>query len=185
MRRLSLNAFLAVILPATLLMAFGAGCTKEETAAPPPIVRKTVPKAVAKAQEAAQPATQGPEAAKPAGEPVYSAEGKRDPFLPYLKEEPRSVAVAIIEDVPPLQRYEVAEFKLVGVIWGRRGYKALVEDREGKGYTVSVGTKLGRGNGTVARISDRELVVKEEISDYRGKKLAREISLKLQSAGGK
>ncbi len=158
-----------------------AGCSKEEPP-PQPVVRKTVPKEQTKAAEGAKPAEA--QAPKPAEVAFYNPEGKRDPFVPFLKGEPKT-ARAMMENVSPLQRYELGELKFVGVIWGAKGTHALVEDAEGKGYTVTVGTKIGRGGGTVTRISDGEILVKEEFRDYTGTKIVRESSMKLQNAGGK
>lgn len=155
-----------------------AGCSKEEPP-PQPVVRKTVPKEQAKAAEGAK-----PEAAKPADVVIYNPAGKRDPFVPFLKVEPRALR-AELENVAPLQRYDLGELKFVGVIWGPKGSYALVEDAEGKGYTVTVGTKIGRGGGIVTRITDGEVLVKEEFRDYSGTKIVRESSMKLQNAGGK
>jgi Tfp pilus assembly protein PilP len=90
-----------------------------------------------------------------------------------------------MEKVPPLQRYDLGELKFVGVIWGPKGGYALVEDAEGKGYTVAVGTRIGRGGGIVTRITDGEVLVREEFRDYTGAKVVRESSMKLENAGGK
>lgn len=185
-RPLLLRAALPFVLPAALLSALWGGCSKEEAKAPPPVVKKTAPAPPAPPAlpGAAQPAVAAKEAAKPEGD-LFNPEGKRDPFLPYIRPETKASRAERLEEVPPLQRYEVLEYKLVGVIWGPRGYRALIEDRDRKGYTVSVGMRIGRGNGTVARITQNELVVREVIVDSRGKGLARDIALKLQSAGGK
>src|SRR3990172_3054252 len=114
----------------------------------------------------------------------YSPAGKRDPFVPFLRVE-QKIASADLGSLPPLQRYELAELRFVGVIWGPNVTRALVEDSEGKGYTVTVGTKVGRAGGTVTRITDGEIFVREEFQDYSGTKAARESSLKLQTGGGK
>ena len=73
----------------------------------------------------------------------------------------------------------------MGVIWGPGITKALVEDAEGRGYTVGVGTKMGSTGGVVTRITEDEIVVRETFRDYTGTKVERESSLKLQTAGGK
>ena len=158
-----------------------AGCAKEEPP-PRPVVRKTVPKEQAKAAEGAQPSHA--QASKPTAVVFYDPAGKRDPFVPFLKVEPRT-ARAMLENVSPLQRYDLGELKFVGMIWGPKGVHALVEDGEGKGYTVTVGTKIGRGGGIVTRITDGEILVKEEFRDYTGTKVVRESSMKLQNVGGR
>ncbi|MBI5419629.1 MAG: pilus assembly protein PilP [Deltaproteobacteria bacterium] len=173
--------FSLILFAAAALTAAGlGGCSKEETA-PQPVVKKAVPKAQAKAAEAAKPAEA---AAKQPPVVFYSPAGKRDPFVSFLKGETKA-ARAGMANVPPLQRYDLGEIRFVGVIWGPKGAYALVEDPEGKGYTVIVGTKIGRGGGVVTRISQTEIFVREEFLDYTGTKVVRESSMKLQTAGGK
>jgi type IV pilus assembly protein PilP len=161
--------------------AGAAGCAKE-AAPPPPAARKPVPKAAMKPAEGVPAAVPG-EAAAPTVA-LYDPGGKRDPFLPFLKEEPKA-ARASLDRVPPLQRYDLGELKLVGVMWESRGYRALVEDAEGKGYTVTVGTRIGREGGVVSRITRDEVVVKEVQRDSSGARSERTNSLKLQTAGGR
>ncbi|HZW36689.1 MAG: pilus assembly protein PilP [Deltaproteobacteria bacterium] len=171
-----------ILLAAVAPLAGGIlGCGKEEPPARP-VVTKPVPKEQAKAAEAAKPA-QAP-AAKAAETVLYNPAGKRDPFVPFLKAETKTARIDK-EGLPPLQRYELGELKFVGVIWGPRGAYALVEDAEGRGYTVTVGSKIGRGGGVVTRITDGEVLVKEEYRDFAGGKVIRESSMKLENAGGK
>jgi Tfp pilus assembly protein PilP len=158
-----------------------AGCSKTEPP-PQPVVRKTVPKEQAKAAVGAKPAEA--QAPKPAEVAFYTSEGKRDPFVPFLKVDTLA-SRAEMGNVSPLRRYDLGELKFVGMIWGPKGAHALVEDAEGKGYTVTVGTKIGRGGGVVTRISDGEILVKEEFRDFTGTKVVRESSMKLQIAGGR
>lgn len=173
---------LMVLLAAAAPLAAGiAGCAKDEPP-PQPVVKKVVPKAQAAAAEAAKPADA--QAAKAPAVAFYSPSGKRDPFIRFLKVEPRALR-AEMDSVPPLQRYDLGELKFVGVIRGPKGAFALVEDAEGKGYTVTKGTKIGRGGGTVTRVTDDEIFIKEDFRDYSGAKVVRETSMKLQNAGGK
>ncbi len=181
MRRLARWESVPVIAFAALL-AFGlAGCSKEE--APAPVVRRPAPKAEAKPVETAP-----SEAVKPEKEPpvvtLYDPVGKRDPFVPFIKVVAKAVR-GDLSSLPPLQRYDLGELKFVGVIWGAGLRKALVEDAEGKGYTIGVGTKIGSSGGVVTRITENEIVVKEAYRDYTGRTVERESSLKLDSGGGK
>ena len=181
MKRTILRSLLILSVAIAPLAGGIAGCSKEEPP-PQPVVRKTVPKELAKTAEGAKP--EGVQAARPADGTFYNPAGKRDPFVPFLKVEPRTLREEP-GNVSPLQRYDLGELKFVGMIWGPKGAHALVEDAEGKGYTVTVGTKIGRGGGVVTRITDGEIFVKEEYRDYSGRKIMRESSMKLQNAGGK
>jgi len=184
MRRASARfvAPLAWFLAVAFVFAAGHGCSREQQT-PAPVVRKQAPKPEAKAP-AAQAAPAGQAEAK-APAPLYDPRGKRDPFLPFVKAEPRTMTAKAAAALPPLQRYDVGELKFVGVIWTKRGAKALVEDAEGKGYTVTVGTRIGRSGGVVARITDREIVVREEFVGQRGEKVVKESGMELTTAGGK
>ena len=170
---------LSVLGLAVLLVFGGAGCAEKEQPQQP-VVRKVVPKAVAKATEAPSAAEA---AAKAPAEERYNPKGKRDPFEPFIKSDRKS-SESDLAAVPPLQRYELAELRFVGVIWTAKGARALVEDIEGKGYSVIVGTRIGRSGGVVTRITDGQLFVGEVSREPTGAKVVREVSLKLQTPGG-
>jgi Tfp pilus assembly protein PilP len=107
---------------------------------------------------------------------VYNPLGRRDPF--------RSIVVTTqqkgaIPDLPPLQQVEVAEMKLIGIIWGSLGYSAMVKTPDGKGYTIKTGTALGLHDGIVKNITSQNLTVQEEFTDIFGTIKKREIKLEL------
>ncbi|HEU5360346.1 MAG TPA: pilus assembly protein PilP [Candidatus Deferrimicrobiaceae bacterium] len=165
---------------ALFLALVAGGCEKEEP--PPLVVKKAVPKEAAKGPGPPQPAAAAE--AKPSPAAVYDPAGKRDPFTTFLrveKKEDRSDRASL----PPLQRVELGELRFVGVIWDSDRTRALVEDSEGKGYTVMIGTKIGREGGVVTKITNEEIFVREQFRDYTGAKVERENSLKLQTGGGK
>jgi len=184
MRRIARWKSISAISFATLLFLGSAGCSKKE--APAPAVRTPAPKAEAKAAaKAAEPTAPAPEPVKePPVVRLYDPVGKRDPFVPFIKVLAKAVR-GDLSLLPPLQRYDLGELKFVGVIWGAELRKALVEDAEGKGYTVGVGTRIGSSGGVVTRITEDEIVVRESFRDYMGGKIERESSLKLQTGGEK
>lgn len=169
-------------LPAILLSAWVASGCGTEPPPPQPVVGKPAPKA-----PASQPASQKVEEPQKKAEttPLYDPRGKRDPFLSFVREETAQRGKADLAVLPPIQRYELGELKLVGVLWTKKGPKALVEDAEGKGYSVTTGSRIGRAGGVVTRITEKELVVREEYLGYQGEKMVRENTLHLITAGGK
>lgn len=182
MRRIA-RGFLATVIAVATCMALGlAGCSKEEP--PAPVARKPLPKEAAKAAEPAGAAAAVQAAKEAPVATLYNPAGKRDPFVPFIKVLAKAVR-GDLSMLPPLQRYDIGELKYVGVIWGVGLRKALIEDAEGKGYTVGVGTKIGSSGGVVTRITEEEIVVRETFRDYTGGKIDRESSLKLQTGGGK
>jgi len=169
------------ILAAVSLAAGGFGCSKEP-AAPQPVVKRQVPKPEAKAPAA--PAAEA-QAKKVEQTALYDPRGKRDPFVSFIKVEDRRRTAIDTASLPPLQRYELGELKFVGVIWTKKGARGLVEDAEGKGFSVTVGTRIGRSGGVVSRITGKEILVREEFVGNRGEKIVRESGIQLTTAGGK
>jgi len=167
------------ILAAASLFAGGFGCSKEP-AAPQPVVRRQAPKPEAKAP-AAPAAAQAKKVEQAA---LYDPSGKRDPFVSFVRVEERRKAAVGIASLPPLQRYDLGELKFVGVIWTKKGARGLVEDAEGKGYSVTVGMRIGRSGGVVSRITGKEILVREEFVGNRGEKIVRESGIQLTTAGG-
>jgi Tfp pilus assembly protein PilP len=175
------HIFLVVgILAAASLITGGFGCSKEP-AAPQPVMKRQAPKPEAKAPAA--PAAEA-QAKKVEQVALYDPRGKRDPFVSFIKVEERRKAAVGIASLPPLQRYELGELKFVGVIWTKKGARGLVEDAEGKGYSVMVGTRIGRSGGVVSRITGKEIFVREEIVGNRGEKIVKESGIQLTTAGG-
>jgi type IV pilus assembly protein PilP len=86
-----------------------------------------------------------------------------------------------MEFLPPLQRREVSELKLVAVVWGSLGTYGLLEMPDGKGYAVRVGTPVGPNHGVVKRITTKDLTVGERYVDFFGATRTREIVLELRS----
>jgi len=171
------------ILAAVALFAVGFGCSKEP-AAPQPVVKRQAPKPEAKAPDV--PAAEARSQAKaPEPSALYDPRGKRDPFVSFIKVEERKRAGIDTASLPPLQRYDLGELKFVGVIWTKKGARGLVEDAEGKGYSVTVGTRIGRSGGVVSRITGKEILVREEFVGNRGETIVRESGIQLTTAGGK
>lgn len=95
----------------------------------------------------------------------YLGGDKRDPFLPY---EGASSAV-VNEPSFPLQKFDLDQLKVVGVIWKVKNPKALILDPTGKSHFVSVNARIGRNNGYIAKIREGEVVVVESFSDPDGR----------------
>jgi len=116
-----------------------------------------------------QPITQATPTAKATekAQPAYSYDtaARRDPFAPLVsKAENRERA----STRPPLERYNISEFRLTGIVWGGFGYNAMIESPEGKGYFVRVGTTIGPNRGTVTRITKDNVVIEERFKNYAG-----------------
>lgn len=166
--RLSLFAIVLAMSGCDMLVD-GQGPPAETTAAPtPPPVVEAVQSELDKAIDAQD-------------SYAYNPIGKRDPFRSFLASGERAG-----DDVPqtPLQRYEVDQYLLVGIIWGVERPRALVQDPEGVGHVMEVGTYIGKNWGKVTRISSEEVVVTEEYQTIRGDLVVNDIRLALPISDG-
>lgn len=107
----------------------------------------------------------------------YNPVGKRDPFAPLIIKEDRQVRKG---NLPPLERYNIYEFKLTGVVWGGLGYSAMLEGPDGKGYFIRVGTVMGQNKGVVKKITQNTLVVEEKFKNISGEFDRKEIVIELR-----
>ena len=173
----------AVVFVSLAFLAVGSGCGKEAEQAPlsGPIQKRDAPKP--DEQSALLDNEHNVEQPSAAANPSYDSEGKRDPFVSFSSGG-EELASEDQSPLLPLQRYELGELKMSGVIWGSKGPKALVEDAKGEGFTVEVGERIGRSGGVVIRITETEIVVREEFPGVGGRKVARESTLQLTSVGG-
>ncbi len=107
----------------------------------------------------------------------YNPTGKRDPFRsPFLlvleQETPETVKT-------PLQRFDLEQLKLVGIILKANEYRALIEDSEGLGYIVTKGTPIGLKGGVIKAIESKRVVVEEYETDFYGNRRVQKRELQL------
>lgn len=120
-----------------------------------------------------------PDRAERPEEAAYSPAGKRDPFQPLSMKPKRSRRNR--ERLSPLERYEIGQLKVVGIVWDVKEPKAMVEDATGLGYVVKVGTPIGPNEGKIKLIKPNEIVVEEHYVDFYGAKKSQKISMKLSA----
>ncbi len=160
----------------TVLVAILAGCSKSKTASTPapapsasaqrqPIVSAPTGTAVLKTEET------------PTAAFSYHPVGRRDPFAPIIAKQEKK---ANLGDRPPLERYNISEFKLSGIIWGGFGYNAMLEGPDGKGYFIRVGTILGPNRGVVKKITQNTIVIEEKFKNVKGETEHKEITVQLR-----
>ena len=78
-----------------------------------------------------------------------------------------------------MERYEIGQLKLAGIVWDVKEPKAMVEDATGLGYIVKIGTSIGANEGKVKAIRPTEVVIEEKYTDFYGATKSREVSMKL------
>jgi len=69
--------------------------------------------------------------------------------------------------------------KLVGIITGANGPKAMVKTPDGKGYTVRKGTRVGLSLGVVKKITSKAIMVEEVQMDAFGESKKRVVVVEL------
>ena len=78
-----------------------------------------------------------------------------------------------------MERYQLGQLKLVGIVWDVKESRAMVEDPAGLGYIIRVGTAIGENGGKVKSIGPREVIVEEPEPGVNGGTKMRQITLKL------
>jgi type IV pilus assembly protein PilP len=84
----------------------------------------------------------------------------------------------------PLEKLNLSQLTLVGIIRAPSGNRALVQDASGKGYIVKKGTYIGTQSGKVDQILEDRIIVDEESENIYGKVSMVKKTLKLQKPPG-
>jgi len=117
----------------------------------------------------------------------YKVEGKIDPFASIFingssvfadQNEKRLVPLT------PIEKVDLSQLNLVGIISASSGNKALVEDASGKGFVIKKGARIGINSGRVIKILKNIVVVEEEAESISGKTILVKRELKLQKPPG-
>jgi type IV pilus assembly protein PilP len=111
--------------------------------------------------------------------PRFSGQGKRDPFRPATMRARPVSHRAPRENLSPLERFDLGQLKLVGVVWDIEEPRAMIEDSAGLGYVVKVGTPMGVNEGKIKAIGPNEIVVEEFYEDNHGARKKRQVNMRL------
>jgi type IV pilus assembly protein PilP len=120
--------------------------------------------------------------------PRYNPKGKIDPFEPLFREKadviPQAEKYVRRRPLTPLEKIDLGQLKLVGIIRAKSGNLAMVEDATGKGYVIAKGTYIGVHGGHVVKITKDGAIVQEELENIFGKRTVSQKELKLQRPAG-
>jgi len=120
----------------------------------------------------------------------YKVEGKIDPFASIFRDVASEFAdqgdgkKESLIPLTPIEKVDLSQLKLVGIISAPSGNKALVEDASGKGFVIKKGTRIGINSGRVVEILKTLVVVEEETENILGKTGLVKRELKLQKPPG-
>jgi type IV pilus assembly protein PilP len=90
---------------------------------------------------------------------IYDSKNRRDPFQPFAEYRPVEQQTSLL--LSPLQRFELDDLHLIGIMWDVHAPKAMFLDPEKQVHVVSRDESIGRRNGYVATIREGEVVVVE------------------------
>ena len=168
---------------AAMLLASGCGDDKK-----PQATNSRTAKSKAKQAKAVQADISLPKESTPVSDSfIYTPVGKRDPFKSAYKivktpgQNPDEVVTS------PLQQFEIDQLKLIAVVSGISQPRAMVEAPDGKGYTVKIGTRIGKHFGLVVKIKSSELIIAEDYRDWNGRKVTNyiHVAIKKENFKGK
>ncbi|MBD3326794.1 hypothetical protein GF339_19575 [candidate division KSB3 bacterium] len=160
---------LGVLFGVGVLALMLTGCEQAPPPPPPPSkVVKTEP----------PPPTEEPQEEEVEVEPTptyeYDPSGRREPFKTLIVEQiPETPDLLVTPDPEilrtPLQKFEVQQLQIVGIILGGLGDYARVIAPDGESYTIDVGTPVGKNEGEVISIDEDKVDVKEILRYESGK----------------
>lgn len=131
--------------------------------------------------EGSQVATEIPE-----GGYVYEPRGRRDPFVPLVDVSKRKEATKSPRVLGTLESYDIPDFKVIAIVdKGQGRYSGLLLSPDNKSFLVRVGTVIGLKKGKVVEISRDRIIFSENIKDYKGDLIPREVVLELYEGGAK
>ena len=113
----------------------------------------------------------------------YDSQSKIDPFESLIQEKPVEIRTQVDERpkriLTPLEKIGLSQIRLVAIIIMKNRQIAMVEEANGKGYEVGIGTYIGKNQGKVTKIKDNSIVIKERVKDYKGRLKERVQEIKL------
>lgn len=98
-------------------------------------------------------------------EQFYNPVDKRDPFRPFIKivdNKEIEVNPEIDPLAPPIRRYKLDQFKLVGVFWLENAPQAMITDPEKNTYMLKIGDQIGNREGKIVEIRENGISVEEK-----------------------
>jgi type IV pilus assembly protein PilP len=123
----------------------------------------------------------------PKGGFIYEPSGRRDPFIPLVdvsrKKESSKKSPRVLGT---LESYDIPDFNVIAIVDKGEGKNSgLLLAPDNKTFVVKVGTVIGLNKGKVMNISKDRIIVKENIKDYKGDLLPRQVVLELYEGGAK
>jgi type IV pilus assembly protein PilP len=91
---------------------------------------------------------------------IYDPKNRKDPFKPYVEID--SIDQGEMQGpLLPLQRFDLNEIHLVGIIWDVGSSRAMFLDPTNTVHIIGKNERIGRNNGYIAMIREGEVVIVE------------------------
>ena len=165
-----------------VVMAIGMGVVLTACGVEEPIPTASPP--IKHRQEAKEPALHALSPPSNEGPYTYDTSNRRDPFRPLISTPPIPDSGPEKPNCPPTQEFELASLKLVAIVWGDMGRKAMLKAPNGRGYAVTEEMLIGRNCGRIRRIESNAVVIEETRRDTEGRVLKEEVVLRLREREG-
>jgi len=120
----------------------------------------------------------------------YNPEGKLDPFAPLFQDKqeapiaPQKQKTKRRTPLTPLEKVDLSQLEVVGIIRALTGNRAIVSEASGKGYVVKKGTPIGNRSGQIVEVLADRIIVEEQVEDIYGKVSVKKRSLQIQKPLG-
>ena len=119
--------------------------------------------------------------------PLYDPKGKIDPFEPLFKETPKMNTASFTyadtdrRATTDIEKIDLSQLRLTGIILAASGNKALVQEASGRGHVISKGTHIGTHGGWVSAVLKDKVIVKEKMKDVKGRIFFQRTELKIRN----
>lgn len=119
--------------------------------------------------------------------PGYDPATKIDPFEPLIKgtsKDPSQKATYADTDTQgdtPLEKIDLSQLKLTGIVRAASRNKGLVREASGRGYIIVQGTRIGIHGGRVAEVLKDRIIIKEKMKDVLGRIFFQNTEMKLHN----
>lgn len=119
---------------------------------------------------------------------VYSAQGVREPFVPWVNADDKKGRQASNQGLQPdfnrrkepLEKFPIDALRMVGTMHREGGIWAIVRAPDGMVYRVREGNYVGQNHGKILKLGEQRLMVEEIVPDGLGGWQKREASLTLE-----
>lgn len=97
---------------------------------------------------------------------VYTPIGKRDPFQNLYQMKELTPLTPVNHPKTPLEKWSIDQLRLAMTVTGTSTPFAVVEDPNGRGWTIRDGDWVGQHAGKVTAIQRDQVVITETITDH-------------------